>query len=169
LSGNDRADSLAKEALSIDHINSTNILEFQEIVTLIKRYILDRWQTEYDSDVKGHFYKSICSTVGTDIKYFEPYRHKEVQISRLRLGVANTNQRLFIIKRHSSGLCDACNVKETIHHILIECKKENISKSLKNTCQIYKDEVSVKNLLTVNLYQNQVYRLIKLITKGRIL
>ena len=56
-------------------------------------------------------------------------RHKEVQLSRLRLGVANTNHRLFILKRHLNGLCNKCQVKETIHHLLLECRpdKEDIS------------------------------------------
>jgi hypothetical protein len=169
LTGNDRADTLAKEGLCIDHINSTNYLEFQEIFTLIKLYIVNKWQLEYNDDNRGHFYKSICPIVSTDIKYLEPYRHKEVQISRLRLGVANTNQRLFMLKRHSSGLCDTCQVKDTIDHLLLDCKKEDISNLLRNICQIYKDDISIKTILTVGIYQNEVYRLVGLITKGKIL
>ena len=169
VAGNDRADTLAKEALTIDHINSINYLELHEIFTLIKLYIINKWQIEYSNDSRGHFYKSICPIVSTDIKYLEPYRHKEVQISRLRLGVANTNQRLFIIKRHDDGLCDTCKVRETIHHLLLDCKKEDISEVLRNKCQLYKHEVSVKTLLTVNLFQNEVYRLVKIINKGKIL
>ncbi|MDW0237614.1 MAG: reverse transcriptase domain-containing protein, partial [Nitrososphaeraceae archaeon] len=99
LRGNDRADTLAKEALSIDNINSTKYLESEEMFTLVKHYVVNKWQLEYNNDTRGHFYKSICPIVSTDIKYLEPYRRKEVQISRLRLGVANTNQRLYIIKR----------------------------------------------------------------------
>ena len=36
VTGNDRADALAKEALSIDYVNSTDYLEFEELFTLIK-------------------------------------------------------------------------------------------------------------------------------------
>jgi len=169
LSGNDRADTLAKEALTIDQINSINYLELQEIYTLIKLYIINKWQIEYSNDSRGHFYKSMCPIVSTDIKYLEPYRHKEVQISRLRLGVANTNQRLFIIKRHDDGLCNTCKVKETIHHLLLDCKKEDISEVLRNKCQLYKHDISIKTLLTVNLFQNEVYRLVKIINNGKIL
>src|SRR5688572_30682890 len=68
LAGNDRADTLAKEALTIDHINSINYLELQETYTLIKLYIINKWQIEY----RGHFYKSMCPIVSTDIKYLEP-------------------------------------------------------------------------------------------------
>ena len=169
LAGNDSADTLAKEGLNIDHINSTNYLELQEIFILIKLHIVNKWQLEYSNDNRGHFYKSICPILSTDIKYLEPYRHKEVQISRLRLGVANTNQRLFVIKRHFNGLCDTCQIRETIHHLLLECVKEDISELLRNKCQLYKHEISIKTLLTVNLFQNEVYRLVKIINKGKIL
>ena len=169
LSGNERADMLAKEALNIDHTNSTDYLECQEIFSYTKLYIINKWQLEYDGDNRGHFYKSICPVVNTSIKYAEPYRHKEVQISRLRLGVANTNQRLFFMKRHANGLCDKCQVKDTIQHILLECKKEDISELLRNKCQMYKNEASVKTLLSVSVFQNEVYRIIKLITNGKIL
>ena len=170
LIGNDRADTLAKEALNIDHINSTDYIEFQEMCSLIKVFIVNKWQLEYSSDNRGHFYKSICPVVNTSIKYMDPYyRHKEVQISRLRLGVANTNQRLFLMKRHSNGLCDNCQVKDTIQHLLFECKKEDISDLLRNKCHIYKNEVSVKTLLSVSIFQNEVYRIVKLITGGKML
>jgi len=50
---------------------------------------------EYNINI-GQFYESFCSVVSTDIEYVEPHRQNEVQISRLRLGVANTNHRLFV-------------------------------------------------------------------------
>src|SRR6218665_1341324 len=127
-------------------------------------YIINKWQLEYyNNDNIGHFYKSVCPIVSMDIKYVEAYRNKEVQISRLRLGVANTNHRLFILKRHVNGLCNKCQVKETIHHLLLECNKEDISGILRNKCQLglYKDEFSMKILLSVNLYQNEGYPLMR--------
>src|SRR6218665_628957 len=129
-------------------------------------YIINKWQLEYyNNDNIGHFYKSVCPIVSMDIKYVEAYRRKEVQISRLRLGVENTNHRLFILKRHVNGLCNKCQVKETFHHLLLECNKEDISGILRNKYQLCKDEFSMKTLLSVNLYQNEVYRLVSTITK----
>ena len=66
-------------------------------------------------------------------------------------------------------LSHACNVRETIRHLLIECKKEDISEVLRNKCQLYKHDISIKTLLTINLFQNEVYRLVKIINKGNIL
>ena len=78
LTGNERADKLAKEALSLENINSTNYLETQEIYSLIKEYILNKWQLEYNIEDKGLFYKSICQNVSTSIKFSDPSRQKEV-------------------------------------------------------------------------------------------
>jgi len=59
VTGNDRADALAKDALSIDYVNSTDYLEFEELFTLIKTYIINKWQLEYSNNNIGHFYKSV--------------------------------------------------------------------------------------------------------------
>ena len=91
MEGNDRADALAKEVLSIDYVNSTDYLEFEELFTLIKMYIIiiNKWQLEYNNNNIGHFYKYVCPIVRTDINYVKAYRHKEVQISRLRLPITD--------------------------------------------------------------------------------
>jgi len=88
---------------------------------------------------------------------------------RAEKGNNKKRQNQFVIKRHSNGLCDTCQVKETIHHLLIDCVKEDISELLRNKCQLYKHEISIKTLMTVNLFQNEVYRLVKIINKGKIL
>ena len=56
----------------------------------------------------GHFCKSVCPIVSTDIKFVEAFRHKEIQISKLCPGVANTNHRLFTFKRNLNDLCNKC-------------------------------------------------------------
>jgi len=43
VTGNDKADALAKEALNIDYMNSTDYLEFEELFTLIKMYIVNKF------------------------------------------------------------------------------------------------------------------------------
>jgi ribonuclease HI len=169
LSGNDRADTLAKEALSLDHVNSTNYIEMQEIYTLIKPNIIEKWQKEYDDDHRGSNYKTICQIVNTDIKLSDPNRQLEVQITRLRLGMANTNYRLFKIGKHPSGLCDVCNVKDDIEHLLLRCKKENIGNILRNKCDLYKSDFNLKTLLNEGHLQRTIYSLIKIINKGKIL
>src|SRR6218665_3941984 len=86
------------------------------------------------------------SRVNTNIKFTDIDRRKEVQISRLRLGKVNQNERL-LMKKHGNGLCSLCKVRENIKHLLLDCNKENISNILRNTCIAYKMDFNIKNLL----------------------
>ena len=169
IAGNDRADRLAKEALGLDCVNSTSYLENQEMFNKIKPFIINKWQLEYDSIFSGHFHKSICPIVNTDIKYSDPSRVTEVQISRFRLGVVNTNHRLFVMGKHPNGLCDTCQSDDSIEHLLLNCKKEGIANDLQTQCLIYNSEFNVRSLLGIGSLQNAVYRNVKLITKGKLL
>jgi ribonuclease HI len=169
LAGNDRADRLAKEGLSLENINSTNYLEIEEMNAKIKPYIIAKWQIEYDNTYRGHFHKGICPTVNTDIKYSDSSRTTEVQISRFRLGVANTNYRLFVMGKHPTGLCDTCQIKGDLEHLLLKCTKDNISTILQNQCLMYKLDFDLKTLLGVGCLQNSLYNAVKLVSKGKLL
>ena len=61
--------------------------------------------------------------MNTSLKFTDLNRKKEVQMSRLRLGKVNLNERLYLMKKHDSGLCNSCNVTENIDHLLLTCKK----------------------------------------------
>jgi ribonuclease HI len=169
LAGNDRADRLAKEGLSLENISSTNYLEIEEMNAKIKPYIINKWQIEYNNTYRGHFHKSICPTVNTDIKYSDSNRITEVQISRFRLGVANTNYRLYLMGKHPTGLCDTCQIKGDLDHLLLKCTKDNISTILQNQCLMYKLDFDLKTLLGVGCLQNSLYNAVKLVSKGKLL
>ncbi len=57
-------------------------------------------------------------------------RRKEAcVISRLRLGHTGLNSTLHIIGKHPTGLCDWCGVKETVEHVIIQCKGYMVERS----------------------------------------
>src|SRR6218665_507431 len=169
IKGNEKADKLVKEALNLESINSTNYLENEEVIALSKAFIINKWQTEYNNDTRGHFYKSICPVVSTTIKFSDICRKKEVQLSRLRLGTYLTNHRLHIMGKHPTGLCDLYQVEESIEHILLQCNKENISSILKNQCLIYKSDFNLKSVLDIGGIQTTVFNLVNQIYKEKIL
>ena len=169
LIGNDRADNLAKEALDLDRINSTNYLELEEMYSLIKPFIINKWQIQYDLEKKGKMYKTICPTVNNNLKFIDPDRQKEVQIGRLRLGVANTNKKLYIMGKHPTGFCDSCQTAGDIEHLLLACNQNNIATVLKNACNMYKLEFNLKSVLDVGCIQGTVYRLVKELNNGKML
>src|SRR6218665_2289532 len=139
-----------------------------EYFSTIKSHVSNEWQRNYDSDSKGRHHKCICPEVNTIIKFANIDIRKEVQISRLRLGKVNLNERLLLMKKHENGLYSLCKVRENIKHLLLDCNKENISNILRDTCFAYKMEFNIKNLFDVGCTQNAVCRLLSLITNRKI-
>jgi len=167
--GNEIADTLAKEALSISHINSTRYIEIPEVYPMINSYIINKWQMEYTNDQRGRFYKALYPTVSTEIKYLDHNRKKEVQLTRLRLGHVNLNNRLNNLKLHPTGLCDMCNVRETTSHLLLHCRKGHIAQTLRENCTSKHLDVTMRNILCNADLQNVLWSVIERIFEGRIL
>src|SRR6218665_1932272 len=95
---NEKADALTKLSLNMPDINSTNYIELPEVFSVIKSHVISEWQKIYDNDFKGQHCKCICPEVNINIKFADLNSRKEVQISRLRLGKVNLNERLLLIK-----------------------------------------------------------------------
>ena len=169
LAGNEVADSLAKQSLELPEINSTNYLELNEIYALIKDYLINKGQYEYDREPKGKFYKLIQPLVSTDIKYMDTPRKQEVQMTRLRMGRVLCNAWLKIIGKSETDLCTECQVEETIEHIFIKCKKHNISNILHEKCLEKGVDFTIKNVLSTRSLYLEAYNLVMKIRDGKIL
>lgn len=167
--GNEEADSAAKEGLHLPTVNSTTYIERQEIIAKINRYVVDKWQKEYTDNPKGAFYKQIEPLVSTRIKYTDTPRRQEVQMSRLRLGRVLLNQWLHIMNLHPDGKCEECDVPDTIDHLLLECSRKNISRTIRNKCQELGVESTTRNILQIPVLQKEVVRIVGEITNGKIL
>ena len=78
-------------------------------------------------------------------------------ISRLRIGHTGLNSTLALMGKHESGVCNECNILETVEHVLFNCGKydgqrDSLFNSFKNR------PVSVVDLLGKGLSDNQIYR-----------
>ena len=102
--------------------------------------------------------------MNTKIKFTDLNRRKEVQISRLRLGKVNLNERLFLIKKHENGLCAYVKSEKTLN---ICCWIVINKIFIRNTCIAYKMDFNIKNLLDVGCTQNAVFRFVSLIHDGK--
>lgn len=169
LTGNEEADSLAKKGLEIERINSTAYLELAEIQSQIKDFVLQKWQTEYNQDTKGRFYKNIEPQVSTNIKYLDFPRKQEVQISRLRFGHVLSKAWLKKINKSGSDLCPVCQKSETLEHLLLNCKNHDISITLNQKCQDKKVEFNTRNILSIRNITLEAFAIIMKITNGKIL
>jgi len=94
--------------------------ETSDVTKHIKHYILQQWQKHYDDIKTGAAYKCLIPNVSKSIKYSNKQRSKEVMITRLRLGRCRLASYLHAIGCHSDGLCNVCNVKETVSHLLFD-------------------------------------------------
>ena len=72
--------------------------------------------TTYKRDVKQRFI----------IRGFN--RTEERILHQFRLGKCKLNYYKYILKKHETGLCDNCNVFETIEHFLLSCPRYNIQR-----------------------------------------
>src|SRR6218665_2390214 len=68
-----------------------------------------------------------------------------------------------------SDLCPVCQIPETIEHIILECKNQNISNKLKLKCQEEKVTFNIRNVLAIRTIAREACNIINLITNGRLL
>ena len=119
MTGNEKADQLAKEALQKRNIKKLK-LDYSDCYNIIKHFILSEWQKEWNDN------NCFMQRVKPDIKQWESSyqknRKEEIVLSRLRMGCA-----LLDVKHFYEGvappMCEECNVRLTSKHVLMECTK----------------------------------------------
>ena len=125
LPGNEKADNLARKAAAKGEIDIENETTIKEIFSKIESMIEAEWQKQYSDSSTARLYKQIEPTVSKEIKFVNSNRRKEVIITRLRLGKCLLNSYLHKINRHETGLCDTCELPETVEHFLLNCPTSN--------------------------------------------
>ena len=145
--GNEEADKLAKEATKEEEVQLNIPLSKSEIKVLIKQKINTMWQSEWDKEKKGrHFYKLQQEIVGKKNSYIN--RQEEVWFYRMRIGHTALNINLFIMKKHASGNCEVCGVREDVEHVLLSCERfYRQREKLKRTVSAEKRVFSLETLL----------------------
>ena len=66
-------------------------------------------------------WEAIQNRVGTERSGGGNRKEEEI-MTRLGKGHSNLN-RIHIIGRHPTGLCERCQVPETLEHVLVNCRK----------------------------------------------
>ena len=85
------------------------------------------------------------------------------------MGHILTNTWLKYIGKSPTDLCSECQVPDTIDHLLIACKKHDISKLILEKCAQRKVECTVKNILSNPDVYLEVYNILMNITNGKIM
>jgi hypothetical protein len=116
---NEQVDQLAQQATSHAVVDIQLPFELYEMTQLATSFIDDCIQ-EWWSTQSSLF--SRCNPTWREISIFPTKsRRHEVQMARLRLGACLLNHYLYRIGRHQTGLCQSCQVAETLEHFLLHC------------------------------------------------
>jgi ribonuclease HI len=147
--GNEKADELAKKALSRPMIDHHLRKERNELKIDIRKHTTNEWQTHWTNHDRGNFYKDIEPLVGTKVKYTDDSRRKEVTITRLRLGHCLLNDTLHQINRRANDNCDTCPEEETVQHYLMHCPdQQGLREKLRTLCVAKKTLFNLRTILT---------------------
>ena len=120
---NDKVDLLAKNACKNEMIQIQVPLNKTEINKDIHLKYQTIWETQYNTNNKGQFFKSIEPNVKNIQIINLQNKHMETILYRLRTGHNRLNMHLHKIGLHNSGLCDFCEEPETVKHYLLDCLK----------------------------------------------
>jgi ribonuclease HI len=131
--GNETADLLAKNALC-NNIELNIRYKSTDVNNLINKYIINKWQIDFNETKTGSFYRNIEPVVSTKVKFTHLNRRQERVLTRLRLGKCSLNYYLYKIRKHPTGLCDTCGVEETVEHFLISCSASGIGSRVLELC-----------------------------------
>lgn len=161
ITGNERADFIAKQSLGHIYIDQPSNLEYKETYELINRYITAKWQEHWNDSTTGGFYRSVEPIVNSKIKLKNINRRKEVTLTRLRLGKTRLNHNLRNIGCHPSGLCDTCQVDESVEHYLLNCSESAINETLNNICTNRNLTFDLISILSNIKVLEEIYPLVK--------
>jgi hypothetical protein len=120
ISGNEQADRAAKIDLNLNSVTESISLTPAEVYSIIKKYIVNLWQTELNS-CQGH-QKHINNSVGLShpIQYSNNFKIEKA-ITRLRLGTTLLPGDMSQYIKQDDPNCAQCGVRYNISHLLHEC------------------------------------------------
>lgn len=145
--GNERADHAAKEAVQLPIESVTQIHIHTDYKHHIKKLIKQEWQNQWNRNNISHLYQIKPSTSTSLI--LPSSRRQQIAITRLRLGHTRLTHS-FLMQKEDPPVCNNCNARLSIPHIIQECptyflsrQKHNISENL---------EIAMGNSMT-NIHQ----------------
>ena len=125
---------------------------------IVFKIINSTWQDQWTNSLIGSFYKATEPLISHAIKFKSTPRHKETCMTRIRLGNCWTNARLHKIKCHENGLCQTCQVPETVEHYLLHCiKQAALQEMLKTACKSASIAYTLNTVLTNSSCIDMIY------------
>ncbi|KAL1446082.1 hypothetical protein WDU94_005655 [Cyamophila willieti] len=118
--GNEAADRLAKSALAAS-TPVLNELTIQDCKIILKHKIRTSWNDEW-SALSGNKLREIKPENKAWQNVPPLSRKQQVSITRLRIGHTNATH-IHLIKKQDAPMCDVCQSRVTVKHVLKDCTK----------------------------------------------
>ena len=107
------------------------------------------WQTAWDNEETGAFYRYLQPDVSYKIKYRMQPRRKYTAITRLRLGHSKTTAGLHNMRLRDNADCAICRTPETTEHFLLTCPvQRQLQDELRRECIRINRPYDIKTILT---------------------
>ena len=120
LLGNEKADQSAKAGLS--HHNKIDIpYSKTEVKSTIHSITTKKYNKSFRKWQHSQYYKIQPNKI-TKVHNYHTLRKLDIVITRLRLNSIRNNVYLHKIGKAPNNLCNHCKIKDTIQHILFDCK-----------------------------------------------
>ena len=130
-------------ATKTDHAHLKPI--FQEIADLMT----SQWQTAWENEDTGAFYRHLLPDISYKVKYRIQPRRKDTTITRLRLGHSMTNACLHKIGVRDNADRTTCRTPETTEHFLLTCPvQQQLQDELRRVCIRISKPFNIKTILT---------------------
>ncbi|CAH2094223.1 unnamed protein product [Euphydryas editha] len=167
ITGNEKADQLAKEAIT-DGIDISVKPFYADCIYLIRKICFELWTEYFDerSKEKGIWYKTI-QPQPPGISWIDNLSMKRTDVTlmmRLRSGHIPLNRFAHLIKKVNSPNCSTCNTTEDVLHILAECARNESYRR-----QHFKDcssNIGYFNSVLANPYSVEARRILRLVEIG---
>ena len=115
--GNERADLLAKQALS--HRPCDFKIPFRDLYRNVKQLCRSKWQSDWEHTAPNKLLE-IMPEITSWPRGQREDRREEVVLARSRIGHTHLTHS-YLLKRDPAPVCYACSCPLTVKHILIEC------------------------------------------------
>jgi ribonuclease HI len=126
ISGNERADQLARGACSLQV--SPRLLPFMDFHPEITKIVSSCWQRSRDCVLLANKLRSIKPSVRPWVKASSRFRRWETALSRLRIGHTRLTHGFLMEGASVAPRCAACRTPLTVAHILLYCGTFSVSR-----------------------------------------
>ena len=121
ITGNERADASAKEALS-DVEYASPLVPYEDLRASLRNSVLEKWRESWRTldNCKLRGIKGVTSAWPSSSRV---NRREEVVITRLRIGHCPLTHAYLFTEEKEPPQCEDCRCPLSIRHILIDCAK----------------------------------------------